>query len=227
MPKLLLTRPESDNEHWAKLLGSMGIETIASPLLHIEHLSKPIDCKDYSGIIITSKHAVIPAAECGNLPAYLIGNATAAHAKDYGFSHIAAIAPTARELLALIPAAQGEKPLLYASGEVTSVDVVKLLEERGINAKQEIVYKAIAAESLSAEAERALAQGEIDGVLLFSARTAEIFQGLTSHRHVTLFCLSEAIAHACAPDEQWREVLFPESPTAEALATLIHEYYQN
>ncbi|MBM3617991.1 MAG: uroporphyrinogen-III synthase [Alphaproteobacteria bacterium] len=227
MTRLLLTRPESDNIYWAKLLHSFGIKTVSSPLLRIQSFSPLLNPRDYSGIIITSKHAVLPASGCSNLPAYAIGAATAAFAKENGFANIAAVAPTVRELLALIPPQTNGLPLLYASGEVTTVDVVQELKARGIACHQQIVYRAEAAESLTADTLNGLRDGSIGGVLLFSARTAEIFQMLTPSRDLTLFCFSKAIADACAPHGQWRNVVYADVPTAEAFEALIREHHTN
>lgn len=227
MTRLLLTRPESDNLYWANLLAGFGIETVSSPLLHIRTFSPMLNPRDYSGIVLTSKHAIIPASDCCGLPAFVTGAGTAAHAREYGFVDIAATAPTVRELLPLIPHPQNGLPLLYACGEVTTVDVARELEVRGIPAHQEIVYRAEAADALPPAVMDGLHNHTISGVLLFSARTAEIFRMLTPTRNVTLFCFSKAIADACAPHGQWREVVYPETPTTDAFEALIRHHHTN
>lgn len=227
MRRLLLTRPENDNLYWAMLLEQHGIATVSSPLLRIETLPAVLNPDGYSGVILTSKHAVIQASACCDLPAYVTGDTTASLAQEYGFSNIAAIAPSARELLPIIPINSAPKPLLYASGEVTRVDVVAELAKRGIAAKQEIVYRASAADTLSDEAKAGLEDGSIDGALLFSARTAEIFQMLTPKRDIRLFCFSQAIADSCSPLGQWREVLYPHTPSAGEFEALIRQHYRN
>lgn len=227
MPRLLFTRPESDNDYWAKLLQTYGIETVSSPLLHIQPLTVVFNPAAYSGIILTSRHAVTPALDCRALPAHVIGQATANFAVERGFTQITTIAQTAQELLPMIPDSESGKPLLYASGENISVDVVQELQKRGISAVREVVYQAVAAENLSEEAYNGLKNGSIDGVALFSLRTAEIFRKLTPSHDVSLFCFSLAIAESCAAAGQWRGVRYPALPRADAFEECIAKHYRN
>ena len=71
----------------------------------------------------------------------------------------------------------------------------------GYDARRAVLYEADAAESLSEPVQAALREQKLDGVLLFSPRTAKLFvRLLETHgllgavKNVQAFCLSEAVA---------------------------------
>jgi uroporphyrinogen-III synthase len=67
---------------------------------------------------------------------------------------------------------------LHIAGTVTAGDLKGSLERAGFQVERAVLYEAKAAKSLAGETVRALRDREIDGVLLYSRRSAEIFVGL-------------------------------------------------
>lgn len=235
MPKLLLTRPEGQNEEWQELLSERGLESITSPLLHIEHIAdqSPVDNGDsYQAMIITSKQSLKSANSFKKLTLFVVGEQLAIEANKLGFANIGHIAPTAEALASFLSAQTFERPLLYLAGAITRVDIPALLAPYGIAVEMRIVYDAKASDCLSPKALEAIRNDALDGVLLFSVRSAEVFHSLARRadlqKHVSrlsAFCLSQEIADTCANQQVWRAIYAPASPGREGLLSLIAAHY--
>ena len=94
---------------------------------------------------------------------------------------------------------------------------------RGFEARGVVLYEARAAEVIGPHAAEALNSGTLDGVLLFSPRTAALFcrlvrdAGLVEQcRPVTACCLSAAVANAAAA-LPWAGIMVAETPDSPAL----------
>lgn len=108
MRPLVIVRPEPGASTTARAAEQLGLCTIVMPLFEI----KPVDWKppvpaDFDGIVLTSANAVRFGGEglqkLGKLPAYCVGEATAAEARD-AYLSIAAVGSGGIEaLLALLP----------------------------------------------------------------------------------------------------------------------------
>lgn len=226
-PLLLLTRPESDSQEWAEWLSELGIRSLISPVLEIEPLSPAYDSATYSGIIITSKHSLAEISSPKDRELFIVGQSTAALATEMGFTNIEVISLTADCLIAALSPRKFDKPLLYLSGDVISVDIPARLAERGITVHRKTAYAAHARTSLSREAEEALRAGLVGGVLLFSARSAVVFRALAGHLPLggmDAFCFSEAIARQ--EEGHWRSVYAPQRPVKEDFELLIRRHYR-
>lgn len=230
MPRLLLTRPDTQNKEWQPLLQAAGFETIAAPLLAIHPLFPPTSAKKYDGLIITSRHAVTQDSSLKNLALYLVGEQVAAQAQECGFADIRHIAPTAEALAEYLRRQSFAKPLLYLSGNVTRVDLAALLAPDIVVHKQ-VVYDAIAATELPPEAITAIRKQELEGVLFFSPRSAEIFLTLVRKAALPLekleaFCLSEDIAAKCE-GAGWKGIFSAARPDRDTMLDLITTHYRN
>lgn len=239
MTALLLTRTEADNKEWANILAGHGILSIQSPLLDITYSPlPPLNSHDFSGVIITSKHAVQAFTQLdpsfNALPVYMVGELATEQAKKAGVENIAVTTKDVEELITHLIHKSFAKPLLYLAGEFTQVNVVARLASHRISVEQVQAYKAHAANELSPQALHAIKNNDLQGILFFSQRTAEIFHGLTKTAQVepllkdfTAFCFSEKIGQICASHAIWQNILFPVDSTREEFTLLLSKHYRN
>jgi len=212
--RLLVTRPEPDASREAEALAARGHEVVLAPLLAVEFYGDvPLELEGAQGLVVTSRNALKALAsrrELGQalkLPLFAVGEATARAARELGFARVTTGPGTGAALAELI---SGELkpdrgPLVHLAGETLAFDLKSALERQRFTVRQPVLYRAVPARALPAEALSLLKAGKLDGVILMSPRTAKTFAGLvTRHSLVTqgkslvCYCLSEAIAEAVA-----------------------------
>jgi uroporphyrinogen-III synthase len=212
--RLLVTRPEPDAGREAETLAARGHEVVLAPLLAVEFYGDvPLELEGAQGLIVTSRNALRALAsrrELGQalkLPLFAVGEATARAARELGFARVTTGPGTGAALAELI---SGELkpdrgPLVHLAGETLAFDLKSALERQRFTVRQPVLYRAVPARALPAEALSLLKAGKLDGVILMSPRTAKTFAGLvTRHSLVTqgkslvCYCLSEAVAEAVA-----------------------------
>ncbi|MES2985043.1 MAG: uroporphyrinogen-III synthase [Pseudomonadota bacterium] len=233
-PRIWLTRPLADSEHFAGQLAAHHIQSIIAPVMHIEHV--PLAVEDFgpkpTALLLTSRHAaqalgVMPPA-WRNLPAYCVGHATAQAAHAMGFTHTI---EGESDVLALLPRIAQEtnisSRILYLAGEETRADIPTLLGAQGIHVTNLIAYRASAASALSNDLIDALRHGRVQGIMLFSPRSATLAVQLLAHHHlsdtmktVEAYCLSLNVA-ATAAALGCKRLHTCHSPTADAMRDLI------
>ena len=119
MKPLVLIRPEPGLSASAARAEALGLEVVRWPLFQVEPVAWTVpDSSDVDAILLTSANAVRMAgsglSQLLHLPAYAVGAATAAAARDAGFS-IADVGEVGVDaLLKRIPA---ETRLLHLAGE--------------------------------------------------------------------------------------------------------------
>jgi uroporphyrinogen-III synthase len=96
--------------------------------------------------------------------------------------------------------------LLHLAGNDLAGDITNDLEQHGFRLLQPVVYRMVPATEFDPGTVEEIRSGEIDGVLLFSPRTAAIYAGLISRHDLaavaygfTHYCLSPAVAARLAP----------------------------
>jgi uroporphyrinogen-III synthase len=212
--RLLVTRPEPDASREAETLAARGHEVVLAPLLAVEFYGDaPLELEGAQGLVVTSRNALralVSRRELGQalkLPLFAVGEATARAARELGFARVATGPGTGAALAELI---SGELkpdrgPLVHLAGETLAFDLKSALERQRFTVRQPVLYRAVPARALPAEALSLLKAGKLDGVILMSPRTAKTFAGLvTRHSLVTqgkslvCYCLSEAVAEAVA-----------------------------
>ncbi len=208
--RLLLTRPIGEARTSAARLVALGHTVILAPVLEVVlDTSVPIDPDGVSAIVVTSGRAIAAlaqrpdAARLARLPVYAVGDASARAAREAGFSSVHSASGDAEALSDLVRA-HADPPqgaLLYACGRDRHGALEERLAEAGWSIRVVEVYRAEAAGALTAEARDALANGAIDGVMLYSARSARIFLELATDaglrsalRGLTVFAISPAAA---------------------------------
>jgi uroporphyrinogen-III synthase len=178
--RLLVTRPEPDNERTAAALHALGHEVMLAPLLHIEAVpNADLGLSPWAAILITSANGARALArhprrgELIALPVLVVGRNSADAARAAGFADVASADGDAGDLarLAAERFAGAHLPLLYLAGE----DRTGELTVPGLTVRTVVVYRATQAERLPPETLAALAQGRIDGVLHFSRRSVESY----------------------------------------------------
>jgi uroporphyrinogen-III synthase len=178
--RLLVTRPEPDNERTAAVLRAQGHEVVLAPLLHIEAVADAdLGPPPWSAILITSANgarALASHPRCGELlalPVLAVGRSSAEAARATGFADVVSADGDAEDLarLARERFAGSPQPLLYLAGEDRSGEIAV----PGLTVHTVVVYRAAKASLFPAAARTALEQGRIDGVLHFSRRSVDSY----------------------------------------------------
>ncbi len=213
--RILVTRPEPDASREAEALARQGHEAVVAPLLAIEFFPDvPLQLEGAQALLVTSRNALRALAarrELGKaleLPLLAVGEATAREGRELGFRDVTIGSGTAVDLARLIPEELEPKsgPLVHLAGETLAFDLKSALEKEGFTVRQPVLYRAVPAREFPAQALRLLKSAKLNGVILMSPRTAEIFAALfrrlgavTQGNTLVCYCLSEAVAEAMAP----------------------------
>jgi uroporphyrinogen-III synthase len=206
--RLLVTRPSPDGERTAAELRARGHQVLLAPLLRIEAITDAdIGSGPWAALLLTSANGARAIrmhkrrAELLALPVLAVGRASAEAAREAGFSDVVSASGDADDLARLAAGrfAGAPWPLLYLAGKHRARDLAGNLGSRGVAVQTAVIYRAVAASRLPAEAEAQLRAGTIDGVLHFSPRSADSY--LSCARDLmdralapVHFCLSERVA---------------------------------
>lgn len=226
--RVVVTRPQADSERTAAALEALGHEVLVAPLMRVEPVAVDL-AGTWSAIVITSANALpaIPATADGikTLPVFAVGDRSAEAARRAGFAEVSSANGDIKDLVRLVAArAVGAKaPLLYLAGEDRSGDLVAQLAARGIDAEMKVIYRVVA-EVFSSVLAAALESGDVDAVLHFSRRSAELFvEGARSSgvagpaEDVRHLCLSSQVAEPLAGASRIAVAARPEEAALIAL----------
>jgi uroporphyrinogen-III synthase len=228
--KLVVTRPEADAPGLAASVRQRGHEVVIAPLLAIKARREvKIPNRAYQVIAVTSANGprslAIHARRTLNLATQVlaVGAQSAAAAQALGFSDVTAAGGDVRGLVAHIKAQLNPRkgPVLYLSGAETSGDLEGQLKTAGFDVERVVTYDAIA-QPLDRVREQI---AESDGVLLYSPRSAKLWQSelarlglaraLLRLRH---YCLSAQVAANLPPNTH---ISIAAEPTDVALLGLL------
>jgi uroporphyrinogen-III synthase len=181
--RLLVTRPEPDATRTADALVALGHTPILCPMLDIVREPPrplPAGCQ---AIAATSANAIRALAAhpdfaaVRNLPLFAVGDRSAVEARRAGFAAARSAGGGLPELCDRIVSDldPAEGSILYAAGDVQSGDLAAGIGAAGFAVATAILYRSVARPRLSDAALAALRSRGIDGVLIFSARSAEAF----------------------------------------------------
>jgi uroporphyrinogen-III synthase len=233
--RLLVTRPREDAERTAAALRARGHTVMLAPLLHIEPIAAEFGPGPFAAVLTTSVNAARAIAAHGRieelrrLPLYTVGRRSAEAAKAAGFTTVHSAEGDAYDLIGIVARelAGAAAPLLYLAGEERSVDLGAAFARHRLKTRTVIVYRAAAAGRLPGEVEQAIAAGELDGVLHYSRRSAEIFVRCAAaadmhERALALihFCLSAQVAEPLLAGTSSHVRVAP-TPDEEALLELL------
>ncbi len=206
--RILVTRPALDQDQTCNALQALGIESLSAPVMVAEALDFSLPEQSWQAVIVTSRNGLRmldPAQvdQLGQRPLYCVGAKTESLARALGFQTIEMCAPDLADLTpALVSRLEPEGgPILYLTGRHRTGSLKNTLEAAGLSVTQVETYAMVASKALPDEACDAIEQGVIDGVLLYSQRSSQLFlsiarkQGLEAKLGgLTFYCLSPAIA---------------------------------
>ncbi len=210
---LLLTRPEPDAGRTAQALRALGHTVTISPLMRFRPLPDVrLPKRHYQAVLVTSTNAVRALLDhrerdlFADSPLLAVGDRTALMARRAGFAKARSAGGSVDDLATLVGSTcrPDAGPLLYLAGRARAGDLEGRLEDIGFSVDLRVVYDMEDAGGLSEAAVDALRAGEIDGVLIYSQRSAAAFAlalraaGLTALSGVHAFCLSEAASRPLA-----------------------------
>ncbi len=231
--RLLITRPSVDAEPLAALLDGRGIETVLDPMMTITDVAAPdLDLSGVQAVLVTSANGVraLGRRDAGrHIPVCAVGDASAQTARDLGFETVSSAGGDVETLADLVKSTlePGQGALLHIAGSRVAGDLSGLLEDAGFDVRRRVLYRATAADALSPQTREELDAGTLDGVLLFSPRTAGLFARLVVEagraercRAVVAYCLSRAVADN-ARDLPWSDVVVAPKPNQQALLEAI------
>jgi uroporphyrinogen-III synthase len=210
--RLLVTRPREDAEAFAAILKGRGHEAVIAPLLELRFTSGgEIPLNNVHALLASSANGIRAFASRSsqrNLPVYVVGPQTAEAAGGCGFANVISADGDAAALIAKVAETMNpaDGKLLHAAGAETAGRIKQALEARGYQVETAILYEAVPVESLPENARDELRTDMLDGVLLFSPRTARTFAALVAKEDVAqncsrldAFCISAATATALSP----------------------------
>jgi uroporphyrinogen-III synthase len=172
---LLILRPQPGAAATAARIAERGGNAIVAPLFSVVPLAwSPPDAAEVDAVLLTSaaalRHGGAALAGLTHLPAFAVGAATAAAAREAGFIDVVTGARDAAAVVAPAAAA-GFRRLLHLAGR-EHIGVV----HPGVTILRRIVYAADAETRLPDAAVGALAQGAV--ALFHSPRAGALFRAL-------------------------------------------------
>ena len=201
--RLLVTRPVADAQALAAELEARGHSVICAPVIEIvTNSDAALELKNEKGLAFTSANGVrafgpfAPVAR--QMRAYAVGPQTAAALAAIGFTNVHIAGGDVVSLANTITDDCPEGPILHISGRDQAGDLVATLKAAGCAARRAVLYEARAATSLPPTAVVALRDKALDGVILYSKRSAEIFYRLAGAASLDAsvpqaFCLSAGV----------------------------------
>lgn len=226
--RVVVTRPQADGERTAAALEALGHEVLVAPLMRIEPVAVDL-AGTWSAIAVTSANALqvigVKADRMKTLPVFAVGERSAETARLAGFAEVSSANGDVKDLVRLIAArAVGTKAsLLYLAGEDRAGDFIAQLVAHGIDAEMKVVYRTVA-EVFPPVLAAALEAGDVDAVLHFSRRSAELFiEGARASgvagpaEDVRHLCLSAQVAEPLAGASRIAVAVRPEEAALIAL----------
>jgi len=178
-PAFLLTRPAADSERFAGALRDRlrEVRVVISPLADIRQTEPVPPLGAFAGVIFTSRNAArLAAGLAPGLPAWTVGDATAAAAASGGFAPVSA-GGDADALVARMSAEAPSGRWLHLHGAETRGEVVPRLAAAGIAAEGLAIYEQVPLDPAPEAA--ALLSGPSPVIVpLFSPRAARRFADL-------------------------------------------------
>lgn len=246
----LIIRPQPDADRDVALLKRYGVPALAIPSMTcVEQPFELPDPSSFSGIILTSRNAVTAITESrqnsnftkmwSKLPTFVVGTATAATARDAGFSNIIVGAGGGSGLLTTlnhyINLKKSQKdsgttfdtalPLFWPSAAEISFDIVAASSEYDIQIHRLPVYQMIANDALDPVLIDKIDQGATIEVVAMSPRSVHIFRKnliaagkFFSLARMALIAGSAAIAAAAG--DGWQAVYVAQQPRRSRLLAI-------
>lgn len=178
-----------------------------------------------AALVLTSAQAIAALpAELRDIPAFCVGDATAARLRATGFSRVESAGGNSEDLLRLVAGRRLPGTHLLAVGQGHGLRLAEGLRAAGIATRRLEVYATQPAQALPAAALEALAQGGIGAALFYSAESAAAFSRLAPPglARVAALALSPAVA-AALQGLPWRVIRVALTPNEGDLLALLNE----
>jgi uroporphyrinogen-III synthase len=239
---VLLTRPMPDSMALQTRLLEIGINSFIAPTLEIipaESLSLQPLPSQCAGVIITSRHAVpfIPhlIGLQENIPLFSIGNETTEIIEKTGYSVYATAKGNSASLREILdtyclknPSAL-QQDFIHYGGAHLSDDFRKYIIGSGLKVHCVTVYQALALKTLPDHAVTAIMCGKISHILLYSARSAEVFIKLCAEHELVPYlqpiealCLAASVVKSL-DNNVWKAVHVAEKPCTSSMLRRLEE----
>jgi len=231
--RLLITRPRGEAEALAEILRARGHVPLIAPLMEVQVLEGPeLPLLGVQAVLATSANGVRALSlrtKRRDVPVFAVGPQTAEAARALGFAGVFSAdgdsAALAEFVAGNLDPAKG--PLMHAAGAETAGRLSQALTARGFSVETIVLYEAVPVEKLPELAETVLREGTLDGVLLFSPRSAKIFATLVADakleeacQRIETYCISAATAAALNP-LAFSRVTVAGVPNQDAMLALI------
>lgn len=230
---MLVTRPEPDASETAARLAALDIEAALCPLLQHRTLTTGLpDLKGFAATALTSANALRALDDRGaiaaiaDLPAFAVGDRTAAAAREMGIRQVESAGGSFSDLVDLMAHAGLKGPVFYPAGRDQSGDLAKSLAPFGVMVITTHVYAMETTTELPAQILGELEDGSIDAVLFYSRRTAETFTRLCAGRlgrlsqlELGMLCISETVAEPLV-DAHFVRIGLADYPSEDAMMAL-------
>ena len=236
--RFLVTRSRPEAESLADELARRGHEALIEPLLEIRTAADAAarigSLSGIQALLFTSANGVRAFTESSaerGLPAFAVGDSTAAAAREAGFARVESAQGDVEALADLVRTRlrPQDGALFHGAARQVAGDLKGLLERQGFALRRTVLYEAVMATRLSESAVGAIADGKLDGVLFFSPRTARGFVRLAESQNLlpalarcSAVCLSAAVADAVA-GPPWGRVLVASRPDQSALLACLEQ----
>jgi uroporphyrinogen-III synthase len=227
--RVLVTRPLDDAHDTAALLAARGHAAIVAPLLGVRfHDGHALRLDGVQALLFTSANGVRALARRTSLRDFVVftvGSQTAEAARGAGFGDVRNADGNVETLAETVRTAIKPKDgmLVHVAGAEAQGRLAALLSAAGFKVRTEVLYDVPAVAELPAAARDAIAAGAVDAVLLFSARSAQVFvdsihkAGLAGAcANIIAVCISEAAAKPLAA-MVFREVRTAPKPNQASL----------
>lgn len=233
--RLLVTRPQEAAMAIAAALSARGHAPVIAPVMEIRiRDGEPLSLENVQAILATSANgvrALTHRTARRDLPVYAVGPQTAEAAHEAGFQTVASADGDAVALADKVAAELDpeEGALFHAAGAETAGRLRENLKAKNFTVDSAVLYDAVPLKKLPDIAENALRENLLDGVLLFSPRTAKIFAGLVNDAGLAekceplhAICISAATAAALGSLE-FARLAVAGNPNQESLLALLPE----
>lgn len=233
--RLLLTRPQDDARPLAESLQALGHDTVLEPLLQVTwHDGAALDLADVQAVLLTSANGARALARRTPeraMPVLAVGDRTAQAAEAAGFTAVDSADGDVTTLADLVRRRlrPDDGAVLHVCAGTVAGDLAGDLTAAGFEVRRAVLYDTRPAGRFSPAGRQALADGALDGVLLYSPRTAATFVRLVQAerldnccRRLTMFALSPAVAEA-AGDLPWGATRVAARPRQDALLALLRD----
>lgn len=230
--RLLVTRPEPEATRTAERLRALGHEPVMAPLLETQFLDPPAPRFRPAAILLTSGNGLRGLLRWPesrgwiDAPVLAVGDRTAEAARAAGFTDVGSADGDGEALasLAIESLDPNNGTLLYPAAVDRAGHWPERLIAAGFTLSLVETYRMDPVARLPNRVEDDLHQGRIDGILLYSPRTAKTFVELVGRLdpqplldHLSIYALSPNVACALT----FGTAFIASEPTDDALLALI------